>query len=460
MSATMKPVIVLVGRSNVGKSTLFNRLTGGSRALVAEEEGLTRDRQYASGTLGDRPYLAVDTGGLVGWAPPDALSAAMSAQAWQAVREADAVILLADGRSGPNAEDREIVEALRKQRSRVWLVVNKTEGMEPHIATADFHDLGMGEPYAISAAHGDRVAALMQQVLAELPKVNDTPAIADTPEIAIVGRPNVGKSTLVNTLLGEQRVVVSDSPGTTRDSVRIPLERAGRHYVLIDTAGVRRRASARDAVEKFSVIRTLRAIEAANVAVLVLDAHDGISDQDALLGGHILECGRAIVVVVNKWDVLDQEQRTRVKNELERKLRFLAFARTHFISALQGTRIAGLFASVDRAFTSARKTLTTPKLNRVLQGAVRAAAPPRASSGAVRLKFAHQGGKNPPLIVIHGTRVERIPASYRRYLARSIRTGFNLEGTPVRIAFRAGDNPFAGRTVRRTRARARRKHRA
>ncbi|MFQ6021195.1 MAG: ribosome biogenesis GTPase Der [Acidiferrobacterales bacterium] len=447
----MKPVIVLVGRPNVGKSTLFNRLSGGPRALVAEAEGLTRDRQYAAGTVGDRPYLVVDTGGLVDWAPPDALSALMSAQAWQAIRDADAIIWLVDGRSGPNTADREIANALRKQPVPVWLAVNKTEGMDAHIAAVEFHELGMGEPLAISAAHGDGVTAFMQRVLAELPRVEEAPAATDRPEIAIVGRPNVGKSTLVNTLLGEERVLVFDSPGTTRDSVHIPLARVGRHYVLIDTAGVRRRAKTRDVIEKYSVIKTLHAIEAANVVVLVLDAQDGISDQDALLGGFILERGRAVVVAVNKWDALDEAGRARVKNELERKLGFLRFARTHLISALRGTGVAGLFASVDRAFASARKTLTTPKLNRVLRGAVRATAPPRANGGPVRLKFAHQGGKNPPLVVIHGSRVDRVPASYRRYLARAIRTGFDLEGTPVRIEFRIGENPFTGRASRQRR---------
>ncbi|MFQ5544606.1 MAG: ribosome biogenesis GTPase Der [Acidiferrobacterales bacterium] len=454
----MKPVVALVGRPNVGKSTLFNRLTRQRQALVADVPGLTRDRQYGAGMVGDRPYLAVDTGGLEGDVLPtrsngkgeESLSLLMSQQVQQALHEADAILLLVDGREGMNATDHDWATVLRKERAPVWLVVNKTEGMSTDLATAEFHDLGLGRPFAISATHGDGALTLMEQVLSGLPAVEDNGPTAEIPEIAVAGRPNVGKSTLVNALLGEERVVVFDKPGTTRDSVRVPLQRGDRHYVLIDTAGVRRRPKVQGVVEKYSVVSTLKAIEAANVVILVLDADAGIGDQDAALAGFILERGRALVVAVNKWDRADASTGDWLKIELERKLAFLGFAKKHFISARDGSGVGALFASVDRAFASARRTLATPKLNRVLQGAVQASSPPRASSGPIRLKFAHQGGKNPPLVVIHGNRVDAVPATYRRYLSNAVRTGFRLEGTPVEIEFRAGENPFSRR--RRPRA--------
>lgn len=452
----MKSVIVLVGRPNVGKSTLFNRLTGGRSALVAPAAGLTRDRQYGAGTVGDRPYLTVDTGGLAGWSPVEreaTLVNAMSAQVRQAISEADTIIFVTDGREGLNTEDREIAEALRKQHSPVWLAVNKTEGIEPQLATVEFHDLGLGEPAAISAARGDGVARLMARVLHDLPRTEERLEPDDMPVIAVVGRPNVGKSTLVNALLGEERVVVFDEPGTTRDSIRVTLERRGRRYALIDTAGVRRRARISDTVEKFSVVKALQAVEAANVVILLLDARSGITEQDAMLAGFVLECGRSVVLAVNKWDGLDPAQRTRIKNELHRKMAFLQFARVHYISARRATGIADLFASVDRAFASAHKILRTPRLNRVLQGAVQASAPPRARGGPVRLKYAHQAGKNPPLVVIHGTRVDAVPPSYRRYLSKAVRVGFGLEGTPVQIELRAAENPFAPQARQRAKRR-------
>ena len=447
----MKPVVVLVGRPNVGKSTLFNRLCGARRALVAEVPGLTRDRQYASAILGERPYLVVDTGGLSRWGAAAGRTGAqntieelMREQVQRALWEANAIIFLVDGREGLNSVDREIAEALRRQRVSIWVAVNKTEGMDPQLAAIEFHELGLGQAVAISAKHGDGVDHLMQQVLATLPHGEEVGESADTPVIAIAGRPNVGKSTLVNAMLGEQRVLVSDQPGTTRDSIYISLERAGRRYILIDTAGVRRRARTTGIAEKYSVVKTLQAIDAANVVILVLDGLAGITEQDAMLAGFILERGRAIVIAVNKWDALDGAQHQRARDELDRKMAFLRFARTHFISAKNGTGVARLFGSADRAFASARRTLTTPKLNRVLQRAVQASAPPRAKGGPVRLKYAHQGGKSPPLVVIHGTRVDAVPVSYRRYLANTIRADFRLEGTPVRIELRSGDNPFRG----------------
>ncbi len=445
----MKPVVVLVGRPNVGKSTLFNRLCGTRQALVSDIPGLTRDRQYAAGVVGDRPYLVADTGGLTGWSRTGSqrtaaakLADLMQDQVQRALGEADSIVFLVDGREGLSSIDADIAQVLRRQSADVWLVVNKAEGLDPAVATADFHRLGLGEPIPISATRGDGVQALMRRVLERLPRVEETAAEAATPVIAIAGRPNVGKSTLVNALLGEQRVLVSDEPGTTRDSIYVPLKRGGRDYVLIDTAGVRRRARATEIIEKYSVVKTLQAIDAANVVILVLDALAGIVDQDAMLAGFVLERGRAIVVAVNKWDAVDEAQRRRVRSELERKLAFLTFARRHYISARHDRGIGLLFRSVDRAFISAGKTLPTPELNRIVQDAVRASAPPRVGGRPVRLKYAHQGGKNPPLVIIHGTRVRSIPVSYRRYLSNAVRTGFGLEGTPVRIQLRQGKTPF------------------
>jgi GTPase len=451
----MKPVVVLVGRPNVGKSTLFNRLTRSRAALVADTPGLTRDRQYGDGAVGDRPYHVVDTGGLVEGLWRDAggaLRDQISAQARQAVTEADAIVFIVDGREGITPTDTQIATDLRRTGKPLWLAVNKAEGMNPDVASADFHSLGLGAPQAISAAHGEGVADLMNAVLAPLPVTEEERAPDDLPRIAVLGRPNAGKSTLVNAMLGEVRVVVSDEAGTTRDSIRVPLEYRGRHYVLIDTAGVRKRHRITETLEQYSVIKSLQSVDDANVVLLVMDAGVGVSEQEAMLAGYVIDRGRALVLVVNKWDLLDGGARDWLKRELERKLPFLEFAKVHYISALEGSGVEGLFGSVDSAFESANLTLATPKLNRVLQAAVQATPPPVIHGRRIRLKYAHQGGKNPPTVVIHGNQASSLPKAYRRYLASAFRSAFRLTGTPVKIECRQGENPFEPRH-RRERAR-------
>lgn len=448
----MKPVVVLVGRPNVGKSTLFNRLTRSRAALVADAPGLTRDRQYGDGRLGDRPYFVVDTGGVVSSLASAVkdyeVTSHVAAQVRAALAEADAVILIVDGPEGVHPVDRELTADLRRKGKPVWVAVNKAEGREPSATVAEFYSLGLGEPIAISAAHGEGVGELIQRVLVTLPVAQEIEPEQGVPRIAVIGKPNAGKSTLVNALLGEQRVVVCDTPGTTRDSIRVPLEREGRRYVLIDTAGVRRRARIEDPLEKFSVLKTLQAIDEANVVILVIDAHAGVSDQDASLAGYALECGRAMVVAVNKWDAVTESDRSWAKRELERKLPFLDFARLHYISARAGTGVGGLFPSVDEAYLSANRTLTTPKLNRILQEAVTTTPPPLVRGRRARPKYAHQGGKNPPRVVIHGNQVASLSKSYRRYLANTFRKAFHLIGTPVRIECRQESNPYQDKTAR------------
>ncbi len=455
----MKPVVVLVGRPNVGKSTLFNRLTRSRAALVADVPGLTRDRQYGDGRVGDRPYFVVDTGGVVASLASAKeqgdVTSHVAVQVRAALAEADAVILLVDTREGIHPVDRELVTDLRRHGKPVWVAVNKAEGYDPSTAVAEFHAFGLGEPMAISATHGDGVEELMQRVLATLPVSQEAEPEDGVPRIAVIGKPNAGKSTLVNALLGEERVVVSDAPGTTRDSIRVPLEREGRRYILIDTAGVRRRSKIDELLEKFSVLKTLQAIDEANVAILVIDASTGVSEQDASLSGYALEAGRAMVIAVNKWDALTDSERTWIKREFERKLPFLEFARVHYISAKDGTGVGGLFPSVDEAYVSAFRTMTTPKLNRVLLDAVTATPPPMARGRRARPKYAHQGGKNPPRVVIHGNQVASLSKSYRRYLANTFRKAFHLVGTQVWIECRQEENPYQDKKAR---GRAGRRH--
>lgn len=439
----MIPTLVLVGRPNVGKSTLFNRLTKTRDALVADQPGLTRDRHYGVGKVGDRDYLVVDTAGFDPVAK-DGIMHEMARQAEQAIAEADVLLFLVDGRSGLTPHDEQIGVFLRRSGRPVHVVVNKAEGMTRPLAAAEFHALGLGDPLPVSASHGDGVRALMDLVLADFP-AEDEPSADDPgagPRVAIVGRPNVGKSTLVNTLLGEERVIAFDMPGTTRDAISIPFERGGRRYTLIDTAGLRKRGKVFEAVEKFSVIKTLQAIEQANVVVLVLDAANEVTEQDAHIAGFVLDTGRALVVAVNKWDGLDDYSRERIKADMARKLGFLNFARFHHISALKAEGIGPLLKSVDGAYAAAMIKLPTPKITRVLQLAVTKQAPPRHGIFRPKLRYAHQGGSNPPVIVIHGNALEHVPNAYVRYLERCFMDAFKLQGTPLRIQFRTSQNPF------------------
>jgi len=439
----MTPIVVIVGRPNVGKSTLFNRLTRSRDAIVADAPGITRDRHYGQGQLGQRPYLVVDTGGFEPVAT-EGIYHQMARQTRQAVDEADVVLFVVDARAGLTAQDQVIADELRKTGRRIFVVVNKAEGLSPEEAAAEFHALGLGEPLAVSAAHGQNISDLVDHALAEFPAA-DEPADAgrdDQPRIAVVGRPNVGKSTLVNALLGQERVIVFDEPGTTRDSIYIEFEHRGRPYTLIDTAGVRRRGRISDAAEKFSVIKTMQSIADANVVVLVLDARQDISEQDAHIAGFIVEAGRALVLAVNKWEAVDESTRESLKRTLARKLNFLSFARTHFISALERHGIGGLMKSVDAAYAAAIAKLPTPKLTRALQAAVTQQQPPRAGYGRPKLRYAHQGGSNPPRIIVHGTALEHVPASYRRYLERFFREAFKLQGTPLKVELKSGRNPY------------------
>ena len=442
----MKPTLVIVGRPNVGKSTLFNRLTRTRDALVADVPGLTRDRHYGAGRMGDRAYLVVDTGGL----EPEGqgVFVEMAKQARTAIAEADAVLLVTDAREGLTAQDRAIGEELRRMGRRVFVAVNKAEGMNPDLAAAEFHELGLGAPRAISAEHGQGVRDLVDAALADFPADEEPDGESDkAARIAVVGRPNAGKSTLVNTLVGEERVVTFDQPGTTRDAIDVELAIGGRRYILVDTAGLRRRGRVFESVEKFSVVKTLQAIDRANVAVLVLDAQGQISDQDAHIAGFILERGRALVVAVNKWDDLDDYARDMTKRAIARRLKFLSFARFHYISAREGRGVAQLIESVDRAYRAAMAKLPTPKLTRALIAAVAKQAPPRAGLSRPKLRYAHQGGSNPPIVVVHGTALNAVPDSYRRYLEADFRKVFRLEGTPLRIEFRSGRNPYVGKRL-------------
>ncbi len=435
----MIPVLALVGRPNVGKSTLFNRLTRTRDAIVDDQPGVTRDRLYGRGKIGDKPFLVVDTGGLE--SEKSRFGDLVRQQVEQVLEEAQLVIFLVDGQQGLLLHDKEIADQLRQSGRRILVAVNKTEGEESELACSEFQELALGDPVAISAKRGDGIADLLEISLADF-AVDVSLEDQSVPRIALVGRPNVGKSTLTNKLVGEYRMIVSDIPGTTRDSVRIPIQFDDEDYLLVDTAGVRRRSKVDLAVEKFSVIKTLQAIEDSHVVVLVLDASSEIGSQDATIAGMIQDLGRSIVVVVNKWDRLESRQRRKIKDELEIKLPFLPDPEILFISALHGSNIAEVLPAARRAFTSAMVSIATSSLNRTLEAAVSQTAPPMRNDRPIRLKFAHQAGKNPPVIVVHGNQAEKLPDSYLRYLSKFFANTYKLRGTRIRVISRSAVNPF------------------
>ena len=445
----MLPVVALIGRPNVGKSTLFNRLTRSRDALVADYPGLTRDRQYGFGKIGPVPYIVIDTGGVAGG--ETGIDERMAEQTVRALEEADVAIVMVDGRSGLTAADEHVAALARKHAQRAWVATNKSEGLDANLTNAEFHGLGLGEPVAVSAAHGDRISALMEAVLEDFADAEpDEAAAADAEEerplqIAVIGRPNVGKSTLINRLIGEDRLVVYDQPGTTRDSVTVPFERDGQRYEFVDTAGVRRRARVHEAIEKFSIVKALQAMERAQVVIAVIDAQEGVTEQDVSLIGLVVERGRALVVAANKWDGLSQEQRRHVRDQLDRRLPFLDFAEQFTISAMHGTGVGDLLPAAQRAYRAATRDLATGDLTRVLEDAVAEHPPPLVRGRRIRLRYAHQGGRNPPVIVIHGNQTERLPESYRRFLINRYRKVFKLKGTPVRLQLKTSDNPYKGR---------------
>ena len=439
----MLPVVVLVGRPNVGKSTLFNRLTGTRDALVADMPGVTRDRQYGYGRLGPMPYVVVDTGGLV--EQPSGIEAPMRLQTERAVAEADVLIFLADARSGLTPQDHFVARELRRSGKAVFLAVNKAEGLDPSTAAADFHSLGLGEPLAIASAHGEGCRELMERALAgfDAAAVQSETSVDDGRiRIAVIGRPNVGKSTLVNRLIGDDRVIASDMPGTTRDSIFVPFERDERQFTLIDTAGVRRRGKVEDFVEKASVAKTLQAIDTAHVVIFVVDAHDSIGEQDASVLGLALARGRALLIAVNKWDGIPMEQRDEIRRQLELKLDFVPYAPVHFISARHGTGVGELVAATIRAYDAAMTEIPTPKLSKTLERAIAQHQPPMVRGRRIKLRYAHQGGRNPPRIIVHGNQTAHVPESYTRYLANVFRREFDLFASPVAVEYRTDANPF------------------
>lgn len=437
----MLPVVAIVGRPNVGKSTLFNCLTQTRNALISAYPGTTRDRQYGEVAINERKFIVIDTGGLTD--ETDDVGKLITHQAQLAISDSDVVLFILDAKAGVTAEDRNIATTLRKTGKTILVVVNKIDGLDATVATAFAHELGLGNPVAISAAHK---TGLQQLVTAIIPTPNVKTVEEETANqgimLAIVGRPNVGKSTLTNRMLGEERVIVHDSPGTTRDSIFIPLTRYEKFYTLIDTAGVRKRKNVHEVPEKFSVVKTLQAIESANVVLYVIDARAGVSEQDMKLLGFILECGKALVIAINKWDGMSEEARDHAKATIDRHLDFVSFARIHFISALHGSNVGNLFASIDEAYESATKKLSTPLLTRLLQQAIVTHSPPLVKGRRIKLRYAHPGGRNPPRIIIHGNQLQSLPESYRKFLANFFQKKLKLHGTPVYVEFKVSENPF------------------
>ncbi len=459
----MLPVVALVGRPNVGKSTLFTALTGTRDALVADIPGLTRDRKYGYGESTPHRFIVIDTGGLI--ETPRGISELMARQTDRAIEEADRVVFLVDGRNGIDPADRFVADVLRRSGKPVTVAVNKSEDRDSAVITAEFHAFGFGEPLAISAEHRQGIDDLLDRTLAGIESPSDS---ADEEaeraiRVCVIGRPNVGKSTLINRLVGDERLITFDQPGTTRDAVHVPFERDGRQYVLIDTAGVRRRARVDDGLEKWSVIKTLQAIDDAHVVIGVLDARTTVAEQDATLLGIVAERGRALVIAVNKWDHVAPAQRDEIRDQVQGRLRFLDFAPVHYISALHGSGVGELMDAVRTAHAAAVREMQTSELTRVLEAAIRQHQPPLVRGRRIRLRYAHQGGRNPPVIVVHGAQAERTPEDYRRYLVNCYREAFKLKGTPVRVDFRSEDNPFAGRrdklTPRQRRTRVRNERR-
>jgi len=442
----MIPVIALVGRPNVGKSTLFNRLSRSRDALVANIPGLTRDRKYGEMRVEERRFILIDTGGLSG--EEQGIDAEMARQSRAAVSECDLALLMVDARAGVTPADHLILEMLRTSGKRYLIVVNKIDGVDEYSASAEFHELGGSDLHAVSASHGRGIVQLQQALLQAFPEAQPEEHDASRAEhvkVALVGRPNVGKSTLVNRILGEERVVVFDEPGTTRDSIYIDFERAEKHYTLIDTAGVRRKRSVHETVEKFSIVKTLQAIADANVVLVLIDAHDGLVEQDVHLLGHVIETGRSLIIVCNKWDGLSNEQKHTLRSDLERRLMFADFAEVYFISALHGSNVGQLYAAIDRAWVSARTKLPTNRLTQILEQAIATHSPPLVRGRRIKLRYAHPGGSNPPIIVVHGNQTESVPEHYRRFLENVYRRELKLVGTPLRIEFVTGENPYAGK---------------
>ncbi len=441
----MKPVLALIGRPNVGKSTLFNQITRSRNALVADIPGLTRDRQYGDANFENKSFIVVDTGGI--GENEGGIDNYMAEQSRTAIEEADIILFVVDARAGLLASDEQISRELRTLGKKVYLIANKVDGVHAEAATTEFFKLGFGEPIHVAASHGRGVHQMLEEVLETIPEDPELDEQEETRglRLAVIGRPNVGKSTLVNRLLGEDRVVVFDMPGTTRDSIYIPYERQGERYTLIDTAGVRRRGRVTETIEKFSVVKTLQAMKDAHVIVMVLDAREGLVEQDLHLLGYALEAGRAIVIAVNKWDGMSDYDRKQVKESIDRRFDFIPWAKVHLISALHGTGVGELYPSIHRAYESAMLKVPTARLTQLLADAVEQHQPPMVSGRRIKLRYAHMGGQNPPLIVIHGNQTDQVPADYRRYLENVFRKVFRLEGTPIQIEFKSGDNPFAGK---------------